>query len=64
MRELEDEILLLELRSEQLLIHLRQVQPTSEDAVRARAELLVMLERLAAAKTERDEILGELGLAA
>jgi hypothetical protein len=64
MRELEDEIFLLELRSEQLLIHLRQVQRTSKDAVRARAELLVMLERLAAAKTERDEILGELGLAA
>ena len=64
MRDLEDEILLLELRSEQLLIHLRHVQRTSEEAARARVELLVMLERLAAAKTERDDKLGELGLAA
>jgi len=64
MRELEDEISLLELRAEQLLIHLRHVERASEDATRARVELLVMLERLVVAKTERDNMLGELGLAA
>ena len=60
MRELEDEINLLELRSEQLLIHLRHVQRTSEDAARARCDLLDMLKRLAAAKGKRDLMLDEL----
>ena len=64
MRELEDEINLLQLRTEQLLIHLRHVERASADAARARVELLMMLERLVAAKTERDTILGELELAA
>jgi hypothetical protein len=64
MRELEDEISLLELRSEQLLIHLRHVQHMSADAARARCDLLDMLERLAAAKGERELMLDELGLAA
>jgi hypothetical protein len=43
MRELEDEIALLELRSEQLIIHLQQLPPGSADAVAACADLETLL---------------------
>jgi hypothetical protein len=39
MRELDDEIALLQLRSERLLIHLAQVPPNSQDAAAARKEI-------------------------
>ena len=64
MRELEDEIALLELRSEQLVIHLRQLPPGSADAVAARTELETLIHRLEFAIGERDRVLEELGRAA
>jgi hypothetical protein len=59
MRELEDEIALLELRSEQVLIHLQQLQPASSDAIVARAELDAMTLQLGLVKQERDRLLDE-----
>lgn len=59
MRELEDEIALLELRSEQVLIHLQQLQPASSDAIVARAELDAMTLHLGLVKQERDRLLDE-----
>jgi hypothetical protein len=64
MRELEDEIALLELRSEQLIIHLQQLPPGSADAVAARADLETLLHGLEFVKGERDRVLKELGRAA
>ena len=45
MCDLEDEIALLELRSEQLLIHLQEVPRGSPDAIDARAYLDTMMQR-------------------
>jgi len=59
MRELEDEIALLELRSEQVLIHLQQLQPASSDAIVARAELDAMTLQLGLVKQKRDRLLDE-----
>jgi hypothetical protein len=64
MRELEDEIALLELRSEQLLIHVQELPRGSPEAIAARADLDIMLRRLVAAKGERDRTLNERGRAA
>ena len=64
MRELEDEIALLELRSEQLLIHLQEVPRGSPDAIDARADLDSMLHRLVILKAERDRSLNKRGRAA
>ena len=64
MRELEDEIALLELRSEQLLIHLQEVPRGSPDAIDARADLDSMLQRLVILKAERDRSLNKRGRAA
>ena len=64
MRELEEEIALLQLRSEQLLIHIQGLAPGSADAVAARADLGTMMERLVAAKAEHDRRLSELERAA
>jgi len=64
MRELEDEIALLELRSEQLLIHLQEVPRGSSDASNARAYLDIMMRRLVTLKAERDRSLNERGRAA
>ena len=61
MRELEDEIALLELRSEQLLIHLQEVPRGSPDAIDARAGLDIMLQRLVTLKAERDRSLTKTG---
>jgi hypothetical protein len=44
MRELEDEIALLQLRSEQILIHLQHLQPGSSEAIVARAGLDAMVQ--------------------
>jgi hypothetical protein len=64
MRELEDEIALLELRSEQLLIHLQEVPRGSPDAIDARAYLDTMVQRLVTLKADRDRSLNERGRAA
>ena len=64
MRELEDEIALLELRSEQLLIHLQEVPRGSTDAIDARASLDTMMQRLVILKAERDPALTKPGRAA
>jgi len=64
MRELEDEIALLELRSEQLLIHLQEVPRGSPDAIDARASLDTMVQRLVILKAERDRSLNARGRAA
>ena len=64
MRKLEDEIALLELRSEQLLIHVQELPCGSPEAIAARADLDIMLQRLVAAKGERDRTLNERGRAA
>ena len=61
MRELEDEIALLELRSEQLLIHIQELPRGSPEAIVARADLDIMLQRLVAVKGERDRRLNERG---
>jgi hypothetical protein len=59
MRELEDEIALLELRSEQLLIHLQELPRGSSDATDARAYLDTMMHRLVTLKAERDRLPNE-----
>ena len=59
MRELEDEIALLELRAEQLLIHIQRLARGSAEAVVARANLDGIMRRLVAAKGERDHMLAE-----
>ena len=56
MRELEDEIALLQLRSEQLLIHLAQVPPNSQDAAAARKEIDQMTQSLMAAQRASDRL--------
>ena len=64
MRELEYEIALLELRSEQLLIYLKQTGLPAQEAVGARSNLLQILERLAFVKGQRDRLLDECRIAA
>jgi hypothetical protein len=64
MRELEDEIALLELRSEQLVIHVKELPPGSADAVAARGDLETLIHRLEVIKGERNRVLEELGRAA
>jgi hypothetical protein len=59
MRELEDEIALFELRSEQLLIHLQELPRGSLDAIDARANLDTMMRRLVTLKAERDRLPNE-----
>jgi hypothetical protein len=64
MRELEDEIALLQLRAEQLLIDIQHLGCGSADAILARANLDTMMQRLVAAKAERDRLLHDLSRAA
>jgi hypothetical protein len=64
MRELEYEIALLELRSEQLLIYLKQTRLPAREAVGARSNLLQILQRLAFVKGQRDRLLDECRIAA
>ena len=63
MRELEDEIALLGLRAEQLLIHIQRLARGSPEAVVARANLDGIMQRLVAAKGEREHLLAEVGRA-
>jgi hypothetical protein len=64
MRELANEIALLELRSEQLLIYLKQAGQAAREAAAARSHLLRVLERLALLKGKRDGLLDECRMAA
>jgi len=64
MRELEDEIALFELRSEQLLIHLQELPRGSLDAIDTRANLDTMMRRLVTLKAERDRLPNERARAA
>lgn len=57
MRELNNEIAVLELRSEQILIHLQRLQRDSPEAIVARADLDAHVHRLVAKKCERDRLL-------
>jgi hypothetical protein len=53
MCELNNEIALLEIRTEQLLIHLREIARDSTEAKTVRAYLLAMLEQMVKLKAER-----------
>jgi hypothetical protein len=64
MRELEHEITLLEMRSEQILIHLQRLAPGSPEAIVARAALDTHVQRLVIVKGERDRLLKEIGCTA
>ncbi len=64
MRELKDEIALLELRSEQLVIHVQQLPRGSAEAVAARGDLETLIHRLEFVRGERDRVLKEVGRAA
>ena len=55
MHELNDKIARLEMRSEQLLIHLRACPRESVEAEKARADLLAMLLQLVALKGRRQQ---------
>jgi hypothetical protein len=59
MHELENEIARLQLRSEQILIHLQQVPFGSREAIAARRNLGHMARRLVALKGERDQCVRE-----
>jgi hypothetical protein len=60
MRELENEIARLQLRAEQLLIHLQQIPFHSHEASATRRNLGRMARRLVLLKGERDQRLREL----
>jgi len=60
MRDLENEIARLQLRSEQILIHLQQLPYGSHEAGAARRNLGRMAQRVVALKGERDRRLREL----
>jgi hypothetical protein len=64
MHEIENEIARLQLRSEQILIHLQQVPFGSREAVAARRNLGRMARMLVALKGERDQRQRELERAA
>ena len=63
MRELDHEIARLRRRAEQLLIHIQHLGCGSAEASVARANLDSMLQRLVAAKAERDRLLDDLSRA-
>ena len=56
MRELDHEIARLRLRAEQLLLHIQHLGCGSAEAIVARANLDRMMQRLVAAKAERDRL--------
>ena len=64
MHELENEIALLQLRAEQLLIHIQRLARGSPEAVVARTNLDGIMHRLVAAKGEHDRLRDEVGRAA
>jgi hypothetical protein len=53
MPDLDDQIARLELRAEQVAIHLQELARNTPDRVRARSELEVMLQQLSELKAER-----------
>jgi hypothetical protein len=63
MRNLEDEITLLEMRSKQILIQLQRLPRDSRKAVIARAKLDIHVQRLVLVKAERDRLLKALARA-
>jgi hypothetical protein len=63
MRELEDEITRLNLRAEQLLIHLQQIPLNSAEAIETRRTLQVMVETIVFLKGERAHLVNELKFA-
>jgi len=63
MRELENEIALLEMRSKQILIQLQRLPRGSRNAVVARANLDTHVQRLVVVKGERDRLLKEVARA-
>ena len=64
MRELEDMIACLQLRSEQLLIHLQQLPTVSLDAAETRGKLAAIVERLIVLNGERERLLSQVEPAA
>ena len=53
MLDLDNQIARLELRAEQMAIHLQQLGRNAPDALNARSELYAILQRLAELKSER-----------
>lgn len=66
MFDLNNEIARLEMRSEQMIIHLRSLGRATRDAGEVRSQVLAMLERLVSLKTKRqfEEVALELNDAA
>ena len=64
MRELEDMIARLQLRSEQLVIHLQQLPTVSLDAAETRGKLAEIVERLIVLNGERERLLSQVEPAA
>jgi len=64
MRELEDMIARLQLRSEQLVIHLQQLPTVSLDAAETRGKLAEIVERLILLNGERERLLSQVEPAA
>jgi hypothetical protein len=54
MREIENQIARLEMRSEQLGVHLQELARNSHQAAEARSQLYAVLQELAQLKAERD----------
>lgn len=62
MIHLQNSIRRLELHAEQLIIHLRSMQPSATGAERMRSVLLIVLLRLVVLKTKREQFEDELAL--
>jgi len=62
MFELNRQITLLEMRCEQLIIHLRTSDHTSDDARVRRADLYAMLKEMVRLKRKREQLEASLGL--
>jgi hypothetical protein len=59
---LQNSIRRLELHAEQLIIHLRSMQRSAPGAEQMRSVLLIVLHRLVALKTKREQLEDELAL--
>jgi hypothetical protein len=62
MRSLRDQIARLEMRAEQILIHLRSLPRDTVEAEKGRSDLLAMLLLLVALKGRRERVEESLGL--
>jgi hypothetical protein len=60
MRKLEDEIARLNLRAEQLLIHLQELPSGSPEAIETRRTVEAMVDALTLLKSEQARVLSEL----